>query len=169
MGDTALKVVDAEGRTLPVGEVGELWARGTAVSAGYFKKPDATAEVFLADGWFRTRDIVRVDAAGYVFLIDRAKDMINVGGEKVYPRDVEEVLFRHQAVADAVVIADPDPVLGEVPRAVVALKPGRTATAEELIAFLRPSLACFKIPRAIAFVDAVPRSPSGKALRRLLR
>jgi long-chain acyl-CoA synthetase len=169
MGDTELKVVDAEGRTLPVGEVGELWARGTAVSAGYFKKPEATAEVFSADGWFRTGDIVRMDAEGYVFLVDRAKDMINVGGEKVYPRDVEEVLFRHSAVADAVVVGAPDAVLGEVPRAVVALKPGQTVTAEELIAFLRPSVACFKIPRDITFVDVVPRSPSGKALRRLLR
>jgi long-chain acyl-CoA synthetase len=169
MGDTELKVVDAEGRPLPVGEVGELWARGTAVSAGYFNRPDATAEVFVADGWFRTGDIVRMDAEGYVFLVDRVKDMINVGGEKVYPREVEEVLFRHEAVADAVVFGVPDPVLGEVPRAVVALKAGQTATPEELIAFLRPSLACFKIPREITFVDIVPRSPSGKALRRLLR
>jgi long-chain acyl-CoA synthetase len=169
MGDTELKVVDAEGRTLPVGEIGELWARGTAVTAGYFRRPDAAAEVFLADGWFRTGDIVRMDAEGYLFLVDRAKDMINVGGEKVYPRDVEEVLFRHAAVADAAVVGAPDPVLGEVPRAVVALRPGRTATAEELIAFLRPSLACFKVPREITFVDVVPRSASGKALRRLLR
>jgi long-chain acyl-CoA synthetase len=169
MGDTELKVVDVEGRTLPVGEVGELWARGTAVSAGYFGRPDATAEVFVDDGWFRTGDIVRMDADGYVFLVDRAKDMINVGGEKVYPRDVEEVLFRHKAVADVVVIGAPDPVLGEVPCAVVALKAGQTTTSEELIAFLRPCLASFKIPRDIKFVDVVPRSPSGKALRRLLR
>ncbi len=168
MGDTELKVVDTEGRTLPVGEDGELWARGTAVSAGYFKKPEATAEVFTTDGWFRTGDIVRMDAEGYVYLVDRAKDMINVGGEKVYPRDVEEVLFRHVAVADAVVIGAPDPVLGEVPRAVVALKPGQSATGDELIAFLRLSLACFKLPREVTFVDVIPRSPSGKALRRLL-
>jgi long-chain acyl-CoA synthetase len=169
MGDTELKVVDAEGKTLPVGEVGELWARGTAVSAGYFNRPDATAEVFVAGGWFRTGDIVRMNAEGYVYLVDRAKDMINVGGEKVYPRDVEEVLFRHPAVADAVVVGAPDPVLGEVPRAVVALKPGRDATAEELITFLRHSLSTFKLPREVEFVEAVPRSPSGKALRQLLR
>jgi long-chain acyl-CoA synthetase len=169
MGDTELKVVDAEGNTLPVGGVGELWARGTAVSAGYFNRPDATAEVFVAGGWFRTGDVVRMDAEGYVYLVDRAKDMINVGGEKVYPRDVEDVLFRHPAVADAVVVAAADPVLGEVPRAVVALKPGASATAEELIAFLRPLLATFKVPRGVEFVEAVPRSPSGKALRRLLR
>lgn len=169
MGDTELKVVDPDGRTLGVGEVGELWARGTAVSAGYYHRPEATAEVFVADGWFRTGDIVRMDEEGYVFIVDRAKDMINVGGEKVYPRDVEEVLFRHPAVADAVVFAAPDPILGEVPRAVIALKPDAKATEEELIQFLRPLVATFKVPRSIEFVAAVPRSASGKALRRLLR
>ena len=169
MGDTELKVVNPEGRTLGIGEVGELWARGTAVSAGYYKRPEATAEVFVADGWFRTGDIVRMDADGYVFIVDRVKDMINVGGEKVYPRDVEEVLFRHPAVGDAVVVAAPDPILGEVPRAVIALKPGAEVSAEELVAFLRPMLATFKLPRDIEFVSAVPRSASGKALRRLLR
>ncbi|MFO0917608.1 MAG: AMP-binding protein [Planctomycetaceae bacterium] len=169
MGDTELKVVNGEGRTLAVGEVGELWARGTAVSAGYYKRPDATAEVFVADGWFRTGDIVRLDEEGYVYIVDRAKDMINVGGEKVYPRDVEEVIFRHPAIADAVVVAAPDPVLGEVPRAVVALKPGEELSAEALVAFLRPKLATLKLPRTVEFVSAVPRSASGKALRRLLK
>ena len=169
MGDTELKVVDPHGRTLGIGEVGELWARGTAVSAGYYKRPEATAEVFVAEGWFRTGDIVRMDHEGYVFIVDRAKDMINVGGEKVYPRDAEEVLFRHPAVGDAVVVAAPDPILGEIPRAVVALKPGAEVSAEELIAVLRPVLATFKLPRDIEFVSAVPRSASGKALRRLLR
>lgn len=169
MGDTELKVVCPEGRTLAVGEVGELWARGTAVSAGYYNRPEATAEVFVADGWFRTGDIVRMDADSYVYIVDRAKDMINVGGEKVYPRDVEEVLFRHPAIADAVVLAAPDPILGEVPRAVIALKPGAELSADELITFLRPELATFKLPRAVEFVSAVPRSASGKALRRMLR
>ncbi len=169
MGDTELKVVDPHGRTLGIGEVGELWARGTAVSAGYYKRPEATAEVFVGEGWFRTGDIVRMDHEGYVFIVDRAKDMINVGGEKVYPRDVEEVLFRHPAVGDAVVVAASDPILGEIPRAVVALKPGAEVSAEELLAFLRPVLATFKLPRDIEFVSAVPRSASGKALRRLLR
>ena len=161
-------MVDPKGQTLGIEEVGELWARGTAVSAGYYGQPQATAEVFVADGWFRTGDIVRMDAEGYIFIVDRAKDMINVGGEKVYPRDVEEVLFRHPAVADAVVLATSDPLLGEVPRAVVVLKPGIAVSAEELLAFLRPTLATFKLPRSIEFVTAVPRSASGKALRRLL-
>lgn len=169
MGDTVLKVVDTEGRTLGIGEVGELWARGTAVSAGYFKRPEATAEVFVADGWFRTGDIARMDTEGYVYIVDRAKDMINVGGEKVYPRDVEEVLFRHPAVSDAAVVAASDSILGEAPRAVVALKSGMELSAEELIAFLRPVLATFKLPRAVEFVSVVPRSASGKVLRRLFR
>jgi acyl-CoA synthetase (AMP-forming)/AMP-acid ligase II len=169
MGDTKLKVVDAEGTTLPTGSVGELWARGTAISAGYYRQPEATAAAFTGDGWFKTGDLVRMDEEGYVSIVDRAKDMINVGGEKVYPRDVEELLHRHPAVADAVVVGVPDPDLGEVVKAVVALNPGQTWTADELVAYLRPSLARFKLPRAVEFVDAVPRSPSGKALRRLLR
>jgi acyl-CoA synthetase (AMP-forming)/AMP-acid ligase II len=169
MGDTELKVVDAAGSALRAGGVGELWARGTAISAGYYRQPEATAAVFLPGGWFRTGDIVRMDKDGYVFIVDRAKDMINVGGEKVYPRDVEEVLYRHPAVADAVVVGVPDPDLGEVVKAYVALKPGRAWTAEEVVAFLRPSLASFKLPRQVQFVESIPRSPSGKALRRLLR
>jgi long-chain acyl-CoA synthetase len=169
MGDTELKVVDRDGKTVPPGAIGELWTRGTAISAGYYRRPDATAEVFLSGGWFRTGDVVRMDEDGYVFIVDRAKDMINVGGEKVYPREVEEVLHRNPAVADAVVVGVPDPDLGEIVKAYVALKPGHTCSAEELIGFLRPSLAPFKLPRCVEFVESVPRSPSGKALRRLLR
>jgi len=169
MGDTVLKVADPDGVPLPVGAVGELWARGTAIATGYYKRPEATAAVFTADGWFRTGDIARLDAEGYVYLVDRLKDMINVGGEKVYPRDVEEVLHRHPAIADAVVIGVPDPALGEVVKAIIALRPGQTMTATDAAEFLRPHLANFKVPRSFEFVDAVPRSASGKALRRLLR
>jgi acyl-CoA synthetase (AMP-forming)/AMP-acid ligase II len=110
-----------------------------------------------------------MDSEGYVFIVDRVKDMINVGGEKVYPREVEEVLYRHPAVADAVAVGVPDPNLGEVVKAYVALKPQCTCSAEDLIGFLRPSLASFKLPRQVEFVASVPRSASGKALRRLLR
>jgi long-chain acyl-CoA synthetase len=110
-----------------------------------------------------------MDEQGYVFIVDRAKDMINVGGEKVYPRDVEELLHKHFAVADAVVVGVPDPDLGEVVKAYVALNVGHAWTADEVIGYLRPSLASFKVPRQVEFVDAIPRSPSGKALRHLLR
>lgn len=169
MGDTELKVADAEGNPLPSGSVGELWARGTAISAGYFGNPRITAEVFTADGWFKTGDIVKIDDDGYVFIVDRVKDMINVGGEKVYPRDVEEVLHRHPAVADAVVVGIPDPNLSEVVKAYVALKPDHSWTPEGVVDYLRPELASFKLPRCVEFVAEVPRSVSGKALRRLLR
>jgi long-chain acyl-CoA synthetase len=169
MGDTRLKVADPVGNPLPVGSVGELWAHGTAISAGYYHRPEATAQVFTSDGWFRTGDLVRMDEEGYVYIVDRAKDMINVGGSKVYPRDVEEVLHRHPAVADAVVIGVPDPDLGEVAKAFVVLKPGQSWTSDEAIAYLRPVLASYKVPRTVEFVEAVLRSASGKALRRLLR
>jgi long-chain acyl-CoA synthetase len=169
MGDTRLKVVDPAGTTLPPGSVGELWAHGTAISAGYFGQPEATADVFTSDGWFKTGDLVTMDDDGYVTIVDRAKDMINVGGEKVYPRDVEEVLHKHPAVADAVVLGVADPDFGEVVKTLVALNPGASLTGDELIAYLRPQLARYKLPRIVEFVAAVPRSPSGKALRRLLR
>jgi long-chain acyl-CoA synthetase len=163
MGDTELKVVG------PAGSSGELWARGTAIAAGYYKKPEATAAVFTADGWFCTGDVARIDADGYVYIVDRLKDMINVGGEKVYPRDVEEVLHRHPAVADAVVVGVPDEDRGEAVKAYVVRRPGVACTADDLIDALRPVLASYKVPREIEFTEEIPRSPSGKALRRLLR
>ena len=169
MGDTRLKVADPLGNPLPVGSVGELWAQGTAISAGYYRRPDETARVFTPDGWFRTGDLVRMDEEGYVYIVDRAKDMINVGGEKVYPRDVEEVLHRHPAVADAVVVGVPDPDFGELVKAYIVLKPGLAWSADEVIAYLKPVLASFKLPRLVEFIAAIPRSASGKALRRLLR
>jgi long-chain acyl-CoA synthetase len=169
MGDTELKVVDSHGRALPVGEDGELWARGTAIAAGYYKNPEATAAVFTPDGWFRTGDVARIDHDGYVSIVDRLKDMINVGGEKVYPRDVEEVLHRHPCVADAVVIGVPDPDRGEAVLAYVVRKPGAACSASELTDYVRAFLADFKVPRAVEFIEEIPRSPSGKALRRLLR
>ncbi|HKM56483.1 MAG TPA: AMP-binding protein, partial [Isosphaeraceae bacterium] len=169
MGDTRLKVADPLGHPLAVGSVGELWAQGTAISAGYYRRPDETARVFTPDGWFRTGDLVRMDKEGYVYIVDRAKDMINVGGEKVYPRDVEEVLYRHPAVADAVVVGVPDPDFGEIVKAYIVLKPGFAWSADEVIAYLQPVLAWFKLPRLVEFIAAIPRSASGKALRRQLR
>jgi long-chain acyl-CoA synthetase len=169
MGDTKLKVVGSDGRTLEIGETGELWASGTAISQGYYKKGEATAAVFTRDGWFRTGDIATIDNGGYVYIVDRLKDMINVAGEKVYPRDVEEVLHRHPAVADAVVIGVPDADRGEVVKAYVVRRASTDCSEEDLLEHLRPVLAAFKLPRSIEFLDTIPRSPSGKALRRLLR
>ncbi len=169
MGDTRLKVVPTEEDSSEAETIGELWAHGTAIAAGYYQRPEATAQVFTADGWFKTGDIARIDENGYVFIVDRAKDMINVGGEKVYPRDVEELLHRHPAVADAVVIGIPDPDRGEVVKAFIVLKSEHSWACDEVVEYLKPQVASFKVPRSIEFIDAIPRSASGKALRRLLR
>ena len=160
MGDTRLKVADPLGNPLPVGSVGELWAQGTAISAGYYRRPDETARVFTPDGWFRTGDLVRIDEEGYVYIVDRVKDMINVGGEKVYPRNVEEVLHRHPAVVDAVVVGVPDPDFGELVKAYIVLKPGFAWSADEVIAHLKPILASFKLPRLAAIPCRSARSAS---------
>ncbi len=168
--DTDERVVDLETGTRVLGpnEVGELEVRGPQVMLGYYAHPEETALV-LRDGWFRTGDIARVDPDGYAHIVDRKKDMINVGGMKVYPRDVEEVLFQHPAVQDAAVIGIPDAQHGEVVKAFVVKKPGATVTADELIAFVKERLAHFKAPREVEFRDSLPRSGVQKVLRRVLR
>ncbi len=168
--NTDQRIVDLETgtRVLPPGEVGELSIRGPQVMLGYFGHPEETAAV-LKDGWFRTGDAARVDADGFAYIVDRKKDMVNVGGMKVYPREVEEVLFQHPAVADAAAVGVPDATHGEVIKAYVVLKPGASATAEELIAFVRERIAHYKAPRSIEFRDALPKSGVQKVLRRVLR
>jgi long-chain acyl-CoA synthetase len=168
--DTDARVVDLEtgDRTLASGEVGELAVRGPQVMLGYYGQPEETARV-LRDDWLLTGDIARIDADGYAYIVDRKKDMVNVGGMKVYPREVEEVLFQHPAVADAAAIGVPDPTHGEVVKAFVVRKAGTTVTAEELIAFVRDRIAHFKAPRTVEFRDALPRSGVQKVLRRELR
>ncbi len=168
--NTDERIVDLESgtRVLSVGEVGELCVRGPQVMLGYYHQPEETAAV-LRDGWFRTGDVARLDADGFAYIVDRKKDMINVGGLKVYPREVEEVLFRHPAVADAAVVGTPDPEHGEVVKAFVVRRAGATVSAEELIAFVREHLAHFKAPRSVEFRDALPRSGVQKVLRRVLR
>ncbi len=167
---TDQRVVDLEtgARELPALEPGELCVRGPQVMLGYYQRPDETALV-LRDGWFRTGDIAYLDSDGYCFIVDRKKDLINVGGLKVYPREIEEVLFQHPAVAEAAVFGVPDAELGEVARAVVVQKPGTRVTAEELVAFVRERVAHYKAPRTIEFRDALPRSGVQKVLRRELR
>ena len=169
MGDTELQVVSTDGKVLGAGEIGELWARGTAVMLGYWRRPDATAEAITPDGWFKTGDIVRMDSEGYVYIVDRQKDMINVAGEKVYPREVEEVLYAYPGVADATVVGIAHPDKGEVPKAFIVPREGTAIDREEIVAYCRERLASFKIPSEIEFVDEIPRSASGKILRRLLR
>lgn len=168
---TDQRIVDAETgtRALPVGEVGELTVRGPQVMLGYFGQPTETAGV-LRDGWLFTGDIARVDADGFCYLVDRKKDMVNVGGLKVYPREVEEVLMQHPSVAEAAAVGVPDVEHGEVVRAFVVLKAGAPPVdAATLIAFVRERLAHYKAPRSVVFRDSLPRSGIQKVLRRELK
>jgi long-chain acyl-CoA synthetase len=146
--------------------VGEIVIRGHNVMKGYWNRPDATAEVIDADGWFRSGDLARVDDEGYFFIVDRKKDMIIRGGYNVYPREVEELLYEHPAVREAAVIGVPHPDLGEEVGAAVALKPGATATADELREHVRSQAAAYKYPRHVWIVDELPKSPTGKILKR---
>lgn len=168
--NTDQKVVDLETGTheLAVGEVGELCVAGPQVMAGYDHEPEETALV-LRDGWLRTGDIARLDAEGYAYIVDRKKDLIDVGGLKVYPREVEEVLFQHPSVQEVAVAGVSDRSLGEVVEAYVVLREGRTATESELIQFVRARLAHYKAPRRVEFRTSLPRTPIQKVLRRTLR
>jgi long-chain acyl-CoA synthetase len=164
-----VRIVGPEGEELPTGEVGELWVRGPNVVKGYWKKPEATAESFV-DGWLRTGDVARVDAEGFVYVVDRAKDMLIRGGENVYSVEVEAAIYEHPAVAEAAVVGIPHPVLGEEVGAVVVLKPGATLDADDLRAFLAERIAAFKIPTHVVFrTEELPRNPAGKVLKRELR
>ncbi|MCC7167859.1 MAG: AMP-binding protein [Rhodospirillales bacterium] len=163
-----LKVVDGQGREVAAGEVGELIARGPNITKGYLGLPEETAKA-LRGGWLYTGDIARIDEAGYVYLLDRAKDLIITGGENVYSSEVEGVLARHPAVQEAVIIGVPDPRLGETIMAVIVLRAGAAASEDELTRHCRQSLGGYKIPRRYAFVEALPKSALGKVLKNTLR
>jgi long-chain acyl-CoA synthetase len=160
-----MKVIDDAGNDLPTGEVGEIAIRGHNVMKGYWNKPEATAEV-LADGWFRTGDLARVDEDGYFFIVDRKKDMIIRGGYNVYPREIEEVLYEQPAVLEAAVIAVPDEAMGEEVGAAVVLRPGQAADADDIRSYVKQRLAAYKYPRHVWFVDELPKGPTGKILKR---
>jgi len=163
-----MRIVDDDDNELPPNEVGEIVVRGENVMLGYHNQPEATAEA-MRNGWYHTGDLGKVDEDGYFTIVDRKKDMLIVGGLNVYPREVEEVLYKHPAVADAAVIGAHDPLRGEEVVAVVVLKPGASATARELREYCRQNLANYKVPRRIIFRDMLPRSDTGKILKRLLR
>ena len=160
-----MRLMDDNWNTVPDGEIGEIAIRGPNVMKGYWDKPEATAEA-IRDGWFRTGDMARVDADGYYYIVDRKKDLIIRGGYNVYPREIEEVLHEHPAVAEVAVIGIPDAALGEEIGAAVALKPGASATPEELRSWVRDRVAAYKYPRHVWLVDALPKGPTGKILRR---
>ncbi len=162
-------ILDEAGGPVPFDTVGEICVRGANVMKGYYMLPAVTAEVITADGWLRTGDLGTMDADGYFTIVDRKKDLIIRGGQNVYPADIEEALYRHAAVAEAAVVAQPDDLLGEVPIAYVALKPGASATSAELLAHCKAELAYFKVPAAVDILPELPKGPTGKILRRELR
>jgi long-chain acyl-CoA synthetase len=165
-----LKIVSPDGTSeLAVGEVGELWARGPQIVKGYWNNEEATAATFV-DGWVRTGDLARLDEEGFLYIVDRAKDMVIRGGENIYSIEVENVLFDHPAVTDAALVGLPHRSLGEEPAAIVHLAPGASATEEELKAWVRERLAVFKTPVRIAFLpDPLPRNANGKILKQELK
>jgi long-chain acyl-CoA synthetase len=163
-----VRIVDENGGEAPRGATGELLCRGANIMQGYWHQPEATAET-LRDGWLYTGDLATMDEDGYVSIVDRKKDMIVVSGYNVYPREVEELLFRHPALAEAAVVGYPDPYQGESVMAFVVLKPGQRATEQEIIDYCRERIAVFKCPRRVVFRDELPKNGIGKVLRRELR
>ncbi|HTO13731.1 MAG TPA: AMP-binding protein [Candidatus Binatia bacterium] len=159
-----IRLVAEDGGAVPAGEMGELWIRTPAVMDGYLDNPEETKAV-LIDGWFRTGDLARVSADGYVTIAGRVRERIKRGGYSIFPAEVESVLLAHPGVAEAAVVAVPDATLGEEIAAFVALRPGAAADAETLIAWCRERLAAFKYPRRVTLVDALPRSATGKVLK----
>jgi long-chain acyl-CoA synthetase len=166
--NTVVQILGDDGEELPPGEIGEIVTTGPQVVAGYWNKPEETANA-LPGGSLHTGDVGYMDAEGWFYIVDRKKDQINAGGYKVWPREVEDVLYEHEAVREAAVIGVPDEYRGETVKAFVSLRPGKTATADELIAFAKERLAAYKYPRQVEFLDEVPKTVTGKLLRRELR
>ena len=162
-----LCIMDDKDHALPDGDRGEICIRGHNVMKGYYQRPEANAEA-LRNGWFHTGDIGIRDADGSYRIVDRVKDMIIRGGFNVYPREIEEVLYGHSAIVEAAVIGVPHESHGEEVKAVVALRPGESLTPEELIAWCKERVAAYKYPRIVEFVDALPKGPTGKILKREL-
>jgi len=167
--DVEVEIVDEDGKTLPPLEVGEILARGPRIMAGYWRDEQKTSKVITPNGWLRTGDMGWKDEEGYIYLAGRADDMIIRGGENISPEEVEDVLHSHPKVEEAAVIGVPDPEWGQEPRAIVVLKEGEVTTPEEIIEYCRSRLAGFKRPRSVVFMDALPRNPMGKVLRKRLR
>src|SRR5262249_9352299 len=162
-----MKVVDDDDHELPDGELGEIVLRGENILKGYFKNPDATARAFRG-GWFHTGDVGYRDRDGFFFIVDRKTDMIIRGGENIYPREIDEVLYQHPAVAAAATIGIPDPLYGEEVAAFIVLKDGNSTSEQELIEHCEAELADYKCPKSIHFVKDIPKGPTGKLLKREL-
>ena len=167
-GEGEVRIVDEQGRDVPIGEPGEIIARSDRLMKGYWKMPEETAET-IEDGWLHTGDVGRMDEDGYIYLVDRKKDMIISGGENIYSREVEEVLYMHPSVLEAAVVGVPDDSWGESVKAVVVLKPGAAACEEDIIEFCRQHLASYKKPRSVEFWDNLPKTGSGKIRKNVIR
>jgi len=165
---TQIKVMDTAGSEVATGEVGEIWVKADTNMLCYYNLPEATA-ANLTDGWVHTGDAGYLDQEGYLYLKDRIKDMVVSGGENIYPVEVENALAKHEAVADVAVIGVPDEKFGEALLAFVVTKPGMSLTADQMIEFCRDKIAGFKIPRQLEIIDELPRNPSGKILKKVLR
>jgi long-chain acyl-CoA synthetase len=165
---TNVRIVDAEGAPVPTGDLGEIVVRGHNVMKGYYNRPEATAEA-IRDGWFHTGDIGRMDDKANVFVVDRLKDMIIRGGFNVYPRELEEVMMAHEAIAQVAVVGVPHESHGEEIKAVVVLKPGRSASADDIGAWCKQRMASYKYPRVVEIIAAMPMTATGKILKRELR
>ncbi|MCU1346440.1 MAG: acyl-CoA synthetase [Acidimicrobiia bacterium] len=167
-GTTECRIVDDSGAEVPVGTVGELVMRGPQITSGYWQKPEETANAHR-DGWFHSGDVGLVDTQGWFYLVDRKKDLINASGYKVWPREVEDVLYEHPSVREAAVVGVPDAYRGETVKAFVSFRRGQSAAEEELVAHCRERLAAFKVPRSVVVLDDLPKTATGKILRRELR
>ena len=166
--DLEVKIFDSHDKELPPGEMGEIVVRGEVVMKGYWRNPEATAET-LRGGWLHTGDLGIMDERGYVYILDRAKDMIISGGENIYSREIEDIILKHPAVYEVAVIGVPDEKWGESVKAIVSLKEGQKATGEEIIDFCKQHLASYKKPKSVDFIEAIPKNPYGKVLKRELR
>jgi long-chain acyl-CoA synthetase len=170
MPSTEYKIVDVGSglEEVPVGEFGEVIIKGPQIMKGYWNMPEETANT-LRDGWLYTGDIAKVDEDGYLYIVDRKKDLIIASGFNIYPRDIEEVLYEHPAVQEAVVIGVPDVYRGEDVKAFVVLKAGQTLTEDEVIQYCKQNMAAYKVPRSVEFREQLPKTQVGKILRRALR
>lgn len=163
-----VRIVDNEMNDVPVGEVGEIVYQGPTTMKEYYKNEEATEEAFIG-GWFHSGDLVRMDEEGFIYVVDRKKDMIISGGENIYPKELEDVLYSHPDILEAAVVGIPDPQWGEAVKAFIVLKPGKQMTEEQVIRFCQNSIASYKKPRAIEFMESLPRNATGKVLKTVLR